>query len=72
MISYMLVGMTSLSKWNHGSSTNLCNLAQMTLDELYNKSHEGLLLSLGQGNASIGLKLCLELYRVTVLTKVKY
>jgi len=43
----------------------------MTLDELYNKSHEGFLLSLGQGNASIGLKPYLELYRVTALTKVK-
>ena len=56
MISYMLVGMTSLSEWNHGSSTNPCNLAQMTLDELYNKSHEGYMLSLCLENASIGLK----------------
>ena len=43
----------------------------MTLDELYNKSHEGFMLSLCQENASIGLKSYLELYRVTALTKVK-
>jgi len=29
----------------------------MTLDELYNKSHEGFMLSKGQENASIGQKL---------------
>jgi hypothetical protein len=28
----------------------------MTLDELYNKSHEGLMLSKSQENAPIGLK----------------
>ena len=56
MISYMLVGMTSLSEWNHGSSNNLCNLAQITLDELYNNSHEGFVLILCQEHASIGLK----------------
>jgi len=43
----------------------------MTLDDLYNKSHEGFMLSLCQENASIGLKSYLELYRVTALTKVK-
>jgi len=43
----------------------------MTLDELYNKSHEGFMLSLCQENASIGLKSYLELYQVTALTKVK-
>ena len=43
----------------------------MTLDELYNKSREGFMLSLCQENASIGLKSYLELYRVTTLTKVK-
>jgi len=52
----MLVGMTSLSEWNHGSSTNPCNLAQMTLYELYNKSYEGFILSLFLENASFGLK----------------
>jgi len=56
MISYMLVEMTSISERNHESSTNPCNLAQMTLDELYNKSHEGFMLSLCPENASIGLK----------------
>ena len=56
MISYMIVGMTLLSKWNHEPSTNLCNLTQMTLHELYNKSHEGFMLSLCPENASISLK----------------
>jgi len=56
MISYMLVGMASLSEWNHGTSTNPCKLAQMTLYELYNKSHEGFMLSLCPESASIGLK----------------
>jgi len=43
----------------------------MTVDELYNKSHEGFMLSLCQENASIGLKPYFELYEVTALTKVK-
>ena len=34
-----------LSEGEHVSSTKPCNLAQMTLDELYNKSHEGFMLS---------------------------
>ena len=41
----------------------------MTLDELYNKSREGFMLSLCQENTSIGQKSYLELYRVTTLTK---
>ena len=57
MISYILVGMVLLSEWEYVSSTKPCNLAQMTLDELYNKSHEGFMLSKGQENASIGQKL---------------
>jgi hypothetical protein len=40
MISSILVGMGLVSEWKHSSSTKPCNLAQMTLDELYNKSHE--------------------------------
>jgi hypothetical protein len=39
MISYILVGMALLREWKHVSSIKPCNLAQMTLDELYNKSH---------------------------------
>ena len=39
------------------SSTKPCNLAQMTLIELNNKSHEGFVLSRGQENAAIGLNL---------------
>jgi len=49
----------------------LCNLAHMTLDELYNKSHEEFILSLSQEDASIGLKHYFELYQVAALTKVK-
>jgi hypothetical protein len=63
MISYILVGMTLLnaciallSEWRYVSSTKPCKLAQMTLDELYNKSHERFMLSKWQENAPIGLK----------------
>ena len=45
MISYILVGMALLSEGEHVSPTKPCNLAQMTLDELYNKSHERFMLS---------------------------
>ena len=44
------------------------NLAQMTLIELYNKSHEGFVLSGGQENTSSGLKLGFKLYRDATLT----
>jgi len=43
----------------------------MTLDELYNKSHEGFMLSLCPENASIALKPLINLYQVAALTKVK-
>jgi hypothetical protein len=63
MISYILVGMTLLiagiallSGWKYGLSTKPCNLDQMTLDELYNKSHEGFMLSKCQENAFIDQK----------------
>jgi hypothetical protein len=42
----------------------------MTLIELYNKSHEGFVLSGGQENTSIGLKLGFKLYRDATLTYV--
>jgi hypothetical protein len=51
MISHDFVSMSLLSAWtaslsegNYRSSTKPCNLAQMTLDKLYNKSHERFLL----------------------------
>jgi hypothetical protein len=60
MISHVFVSMTllsvgiaPLSEWNYRPSTKPCKLAQMTLDELYNKSHEGFILSKCQENASI-------------------
>jgi hypothetical protein len=63
MISHVFVSMTllsvriaPLSEWNYRSSTKPCNFAQMALDELYNKSHEGFMLSKCQENAPIGLK----------------
>jgi len=57
MISYAFVRMALLSEWKHRSSTKPCNLAQMTLDEIYNKSHEMFMLGKCQENASIGLNL---------------
>jgi hypothetical protein len=56
MISHTLVGMALLSEWKHVSSTKPYNLAQMMLDELYNKSHERFMLSKCQENTPIGLK----------------
>jgi hypothetical protein len=63
MISYILIGMVLLSvwiallsEWKYRSSTKPCNLAQMTLDELYNKSHKGFMLNKCQENASIDQK----------------
>jgi hypothetical protein len=56
MISYIPIAIAPLSEWNYISSTKPCKLAQMTLDELYNKSHEGFMLSKCPENAPIGLK----------------
>jgi hypothetical protein len=41
MISSIPIGIAPLSEWNYRSSNKPFKLAQMTLDELYNKSHEG-------------------------------
>ena len=70
MISYIFVGIALLSEWKHWSLNQPCNLAQMTLEELYDKSYEGFVLSGGQENTSIGLKLGFKLYRDATLTKV--
>jgi hypothetical protein len=56
MISSIPIGIAPLSQWNYRPSTKPFKLAQMTLDELYNKSHEGFMLSKSQGNAPIGQK----------------
>jgi hypothetical protein len=63
MISYILVGMTLLSAiiallsgWKYRSSTKPCNLAQMTLDGLYNKSCERFVLSKCLENAPMDQK----------------
>ena len=40
----------------------------MTLIELYKKSHEGFMLSEGQENTLIGLKLGFKFYRDATLT----
>jgi hypothetical protein len=71
MISCTLIGMALLSEWKHVSSTKCCNLSQITLDELYNKSHERFVLSKYQENTPIGLKLYFKFYLVTSLTIVK-
>ena len=57
IICYNLSWIALLSEWNYRSSTKPCYLSQMTLIELYNKSHEGFVLSRGQENATIGLNL---------------
>ena len=51
-------------------STKPCYFAQVTLIELYNKIHEGFVLSRDQENASIGLKLGFKLYHDAILTYV--
>ena len=56
MISYNLSWIASSGEWEHGMSTKPWYLDQMTLIELYNKSHEGFVLSKYQENASIGRK----------------
>ena len=77
MISYILIGMillsawiALLSEWKCRSSIKPCNLAQITLDELYNKSYERFMLGKCQENTSIGLKLRFKLYRDATLTCV--
>ena len=47
-----------------------CNLALTTLLTLVNKSYEGFVLSGGQENTSIGLKLGFKLYCDATLTDV--
>ena len=70
MISYNLSWIALLSEWNYRSSTKPFCLTQMTLIELYNKSHEGFMWNRSQKNASIGQKLLFELYRDGNLTGV--
>ena len=48
MISYNFSWIALLSKWEYEMSTKPCYLAQVTLIELYNKSHEGFVLSRDQ------------------------
>jgi hypothetical protein len=56
LITYIFAWIALLSEQEHRSSTKPCKLAQMTLDELSNKIHEGFMLSKCQENVSIGLK----------------
>ena len=56
MISYNPSRIASSGEWEHGMSTKPCYLVQMTLIELYNKSHEGFMLSKCQENASMEQK----------------
>jgi hypothetical protein len=78
MISYILIGMTLLSAgiallsgWKYRLSTKPCNLTQMTLDGLYNKSHERFVLSKCQENAPLDQNGQFKLYRDTTLVKVE-
>jgi hypothetical protein len=78
MISYILVGMTLLSVgiallsgWKYRSSTKPCNLAQMTLDGLYNKSRERFVLSKCPENAPMDQNGQFKLYCDATLVKVE-
>jgi hypothetical protein len=53
MISSIPIGIAPLNEWNYRPSTKPCKLVQMTLDELYNKSHEGFMFSKCQENARL-------------------
>jgi hypothetical protein len=55
-MSLLCAWMVPLSEGNYRPSTKPCNLAQMTLDEFYNKSHEGFMLSKCQENAPMDQK----------------
>jgi hypothetical protein len=48
--------MVPLSEGNYRPSNKPCNLSQMTLDELNNKSHEGFMLRKCQENAPMDQK----------------
>jgi hypothetical protein len=48
--------MVPLSEGNYGPSTKPCNLAQMILDELYNRSYKRFMLSKCQENAPMDQK----------------
>jgi hypothetical protein len=56
IISSIPIGIALLSEWKGMTSTKPCSLTQMTLGELYNKSHEGFMLSKCQENDPFGLK----------------
>ena len=56
MISYNLSWIASSGEWEYGMLTKPCYLSQMTLIELYNKSHEGFVLSKYQENALMDQK----------------
>jgi hypothetical protein len=71
MISHILAWIVLLSEGEHEMLTKPCNLTQMTLIELYNKSHEGFMLSKSQENTSIGRKPNSRVYHDAALTKVR-
>jgi hypothetical protein len=55
-MSLLCAWMVPLSEGNYRPSTKPCNPTQMTLDELYNKTHEGFMLRKCQENVPFGLK----------------
>jgi len=50
MPSYILAWITLLSEWELVKSTKPCQLAQTTIPNFFNKSHEGFVLSKCQEN----------------------
>ena len=56
MTNYVLVWIALSSKWKHVMSTKPCNLAQIALIKLMNKSYERFMLSKCQENASMDQK----------------
>ena len=69
--NHMLVWIYWFRKYEHAKSIKSYNLDQTTLFELYNKSHEGLMLSKCQENTFIGLNIYFELSNYISLTKVE-
>jgi uncharacterized membrane protein len=79
MISYILIGIALLSasvallsEWKCRSSIKPCNLTQMTLDGLYNKSHERFMLRKCPENAPMDKKDNLSFIVIILWSKYNY
>ena len=71
MISYNISSIASSGEWELGMSTKPCNLAQIVLIQLMNKSYERFMLRKCQENASMYQKGQFKIYRDAALTKMK-